>query len=124
RVSFWRRMLPFETEPAASTEPAIDGRTWEDERGRARRMAEALATLAPATREAVVLFEIEGFAIEEIAVMQGDSVSAVKSRLVRGRRQLRRHYERLFADDEGPVEPCGVREVPARCGQGREDHRR
>jgi RNA polymerase sigma-70 factor (ECF subfamily) len=45
-------------------------------------------------REAVVLFEVDGYSIEEIAAMQRVSVSAVKSRLVRGRERLRRYYER------------------------------
>jgi predicted DNA-binding protein YlxM (UPF0122 family) len=50
----------------------------------------------------VVLFEIEGFSIEEIAAMQEVSISAVKSRLARGRDRLRRHYEKLgFAAEAG-----------------------
>jgi hypothetical protein len=42
----------------------------------------------------VVLFELEGFSIEEIAALQQVSASAVKSRLARGRARLRRIYER------------------------------
>ena len=54
-----------------------------------------LAGLPAVQREAVVLFEIEGFSVEEIAAMQEVTVSAVKSRLARGRDRLRRAYQRL-----------------------------
>ena len=43
-------------------------------------MAQALATLKPEQREAIVLHEIEGFAVEEVASLQRASLSAVKSR--------------------------------------------
>ena len=33
-------------------------------------MARALATLAPPEREAIVLFELEGFTLEEVAALQ------------------------------------------------------
>jgi RNA polymerase sigma-70 factor (ECF subfamily) len=93
RRSFWRRFLPLEIE--RPDEPAgEDGQAWEEERIRARRVSRALAALPAEQREAVVLFELEGFSIEEIAALQQASVSAVKSRLSRGRARLRRIYER------------------------------
>ena len=58
------------------------------------RASRARGALAPVQREAIVLFEIDGYAIEEIAAMQRVSVSAVKSRLARGRERLRRFYTR------------------------------
>ena len=58
-------------------------------------MARALATLAPLAREAIVLFELEGFTLEELAAAQRDSIPAVKSRLSRARERLRRHYQKL-----------------------------
>ena len=95
RPSFWRRLLPLEEVLAQGQEPVgEDGTGRADETWRASRVAEALGALAPEQREAVVLFEIDGFSIEEIAVMQKVSISAVKSRLTRGRERLRRHYER------------------------------
>ncbi len=39
-------------------------------------------------REAITLFEISGFSIEEIAEMQGGTISGVKSRLKRAREEL------------------------------------
>lgn len=90
RRSFWRRLLPIDelrAEPAARSDDneACLG---------ARRMARSLATLAPKAREAIVLFELEGFTLEELAALHHESLSAVKSRLARARARLRRHYER------------------------------
>ena len=91
RLSFWRRLVPLEemgAEPAA-----VDGGAADALAG-AQRMARALATLAPPEREALVLFELEGFSLEEVAGLQRSTIPAVKSRLVRARARLRRHYER------------------------------
>jgi RNA polymerase sigma-70 factor (ECF subfamily) len=88
RRDFWRRLLPLEEaeEPSRPAEAeALDG---------AERMARALATLSPEAREAIVLFEIEGFTLEEVAALQGESLSAIKSRLSRARERLCRHYEK------------------------------
>jgi len=45
-------------------------------------------------REAIVLFELDGYSLEEIATIQGVTLSAVKTRLARGREKLRQFYER------------------------------
>jgi RNA polymerase sigma-70 factor (ECF subfamily) len=95
RRSFWRRFLPFENGWGRGPDPVgEDGSAWEGERQRAMRVARALAALPAEQREAVVLFELEGMRIEEIAALQQVSASAVKSRLARGRARLRRIYER------------------------------
>ncbi len=95
RRSFWRRFVSFEGSDASRIDPAgEDGTEWDEQRRGAERVSRALATLPPVQREAVVLFEIEGFSIEEIADLQKVSISAVKSRLARGRERLRRYYER------------------------------
>ena len=92
RRDFWRRLLPLK-DASESARPAeadrVDG---------AERMTRALSTLAPKEREAIVLFEIEGFTLDEIAGIQSDSLSAVKSRLSRARARLRRHYEKDAAN--------------------------
>jgi len=78
-------------------EPAgEDGSKWAEALERAHRAARALDGLAPVQREAVVLHEIEGFSVEEVAAMQGVTISAVKSRLARGRDKLRQFYERVL----------------------------
>ncbi len=48
----------------------------------------ALALLPDKTKEALILFEISGYSLEEIRVIQGGSLSGVKNRLARGRVQL------------------------------------
>jgi RNA polymerase sigma-70 factor (ECF subfamily) len=96
RRQFWRRFVSFDGGFAEGEGPAgEDGATWEEERLRAERASRALATLPAVQREAVVLFEVDGWSIEEVAATQKVSISAVKSRLARGRTRLRRHYERL-----------------------------
>ena len=96
RWDFWRRFLPLEEILSTGFQPAgSDGRQQEDERLRAERASRALATLPAVQREAVVLHDIDGFSMEEIAGFQGVTVSAVKSRVSRARQRLRRHYERL-----------------------------
>lgn len=66
-----------------------------DDHASARRAQAALGTLAPPQREAIVLFELHGYSLEEIAEIQHASLSSVKSRLMRGRARLRRYYTEL-----------------------------
>ena len=60
---------------------------------RERALHKALSSLRRVYREAVVLRDIEGFAYEEIATALDISVGTVKSRLARGRQELRRKLE-------------------------------
>lgn len=90
RRAFWQRLLPLTHEPASET--ALD-----ETLGAAERARTALASLAHEQREAIVLHDIEGWRVEEIAELEGTSVSAIKSRLSRGRERLRDVYARRFA---------------------------
>jgi RNA polymerase sigma-70 factor (ECF subfamily) len=60
---------------------------------RERALKKALSSLRRVYREAVILRDIEGFAYEEIATALDISVGTVKSRLARGRQELRRKLE-------------------------------
>ena len=60
---------------------------------RERVLRKGLSDLRRVYREAVVLRDIEGLAYEEIAVALDISVGTVKSRLARGRQELRRKLE-------------------------------
>jgi RNA polymerase sigma-70 factor (ECF subfamily) len=62
-------------------------------REREQALRAALTTLSSAYCEAVVLRDIEGFSYEEIAATLEISVGTVKSRLSRGREELRRKLE-------------------------------
>ncbi|MEX0968267.1 MAG: RNA polymerase sigma factor [Bacteroidia bacterium] len=59
-------------------------------------LRQALEELPPEQREAVVLFELMGFSLNEIVEIQQSSLSAVKSRVARGREKLRK----LLTDKE------------------------
>jgi RNA polymerase sigma-70 factor (ECF subfamily) len=62
-------------------------------REREQALGKALRGLRRVYRETVILRDIEGFAYEEIAVALDISVGTVKSRLARGRQELRRKLE-------------------------------
>jgi RNA polymerase sigma-70 factor (ECF subfamily) len=62
-------------------------------RERERALVRALRALARAYREVVVLRDVEGLSYEEVAAALGISVGTVKSRLSRGRLELRRRLE-------------------------------
>lgn len=57
-------------------------------------VTEALAHMTPEFRTAVLLADVEGMAYEEIADVMHTSVGTVRSRIHRGRKQLRRHLLR------------------------------
>ncbi len=117
RRSFWRRFLSLEGAMERGFDPPGPAAVNLDDRDRAERVSRALATLPAVQREAVVLFELERFPIEEIAALQGVSLSAVKSRLQRGRERLRRFYERLEITagklSRSPDQPASKHEISA-----------
>lgn len=85
---FWGRLVPLgDQEPAAEASTDLGG---------AERVRLALARLPAEQREAIVLHDIQELSVDEIADVQGVSPSAVKSRLVRGRRRLRSIYKKRF----------------------------
>ena len=103
RRAFWHRFLPLgdgpdaedDASPAASGERDYRVSAWAPDAGDATARARAaLATLPPDQREAIVLFEMEGWQVDEIAALHDVTASAVKSRLARGRDRLRAYYER------------------------------
>jgi len=115
RRLFWKRQIPLEQAFSGEREPAgEDGGQWWERMQGANRAAEALSTLDAVQREVIVLFEIDGYTIEEVAEMQRASIPAVKSRLSRGRRKLRRFYERRGWGGAAPAAPPAAREEEAR----------
>jgi RNA polymerase sigma-70 factor, ECF subfamily len=93
RASF-RRLVLIRDERSDENETLFRNEAWAPDAVEAQRRARtALAQLGAAQREAIVLYEIEGFTVDEIATIQAVSASAVKSRLARGRERLRAIYE-------------------------------
>lgn len=63
---------------------------------RERQLSEALRNLRSSYREAVILRDVEGFTYEEIAETLQLNIGTVKSRLARGRLELRKKLEGSF----------------------------
>jgi RNA polymerase sigma-70 factor, ECF subfamily len=72
---------------------AIDPEQETLERERESQLREALLGLRHSYREAVILRDVEGFSYEEIAGTLQISIGTVKSRISRGRLELRRKLE-------------------------------
>ncbi len=78
-------------DPAIPTNEQPLGRLLEEELATAVR--DAVSNLPPLQREALVLFEYEGLALNEIARIVGADVNAVKGRLFRARGRLRNRLQ-------------------------------
>ena len=74
-------------EPRAPDDLEPEARATASARGRA--LSEALGRITHDQRVAIVLYDVEGFDYEEIAIMTGVSLGTVKSRIHRGRLALR-----------------------------------
>ncbi|MFC2150778.1 RNA polymerase sigma factor, partial [Calditrichota bacterium] len=70
----------------------------------------ALSKVPLVQREALVMYEILGMTVNEVASQQKVSQSAVKSRLSRGRARLAREYEKLAYEEIKGEEPI-IREA-------------
>lgn len=83
--------------PDAPTEPDLAAEPTADDRAAARSLACCVsifvARLHSPYREAVTLVELEGLTVREAAEMVGISVSGMKSRVQRGRAQLRELFD-------------------------------
>jgi RNA polymerase sigma-70 factor (ECF subfamily) len=76
----------YEGSRSASLEPEADL----DTRAEIERLRLALSGMKEAYAEAVVLHDVLGYRLPDIAQMSGVSIAAAQSRLVRGRRELYR----------------------------------
>ena len=86
------RPLAARLRDARAPDPEADALAGEREQA----LLAALAELARPYREAVVLRDVEGLSYEEVAAALGINVGTVKSRLSRGRLELRRRLEGIF----------------------------
>lgn len=117
-----RARHPLPAAPVAEERPAEPAEA--DDREAARMLASCVsvfvARLSSPYREAVTLVELEGLTAREAAEMVGVSVSGMKSRVQRGRAQLRRMFDEcceIALDARGKVteftprpRPCGCKE--------------
>lgn len=65
------------------------------------RVREQLAQLAPAKAEAVLLHDVLGHGLTEVAALMGSSVAAAQTRLSRGRRELMDRLRELESAEVG-----------------------
>lgn len=80
-------MEDLKAEPAISVKEEPLRRLLDEELS--LKVKEAVIALPPLQREALVLFEYEGLALSEIALVVGSDVGAVKARLHRARERLK-----------------------------------
>jgi RNA polymerase sigma-70 factor (ECF subfamily) len=83
-------------QPLATTLPCDKSPSPEQQtlaREREMQLRDALCSLRRSYREAVILRDVEGFSYEEIAQTLQISIGTVKSRISRGRLELRRQLE-------------------------------
>jgi len=104
RSCLGRRRLPMQPLPEGADTETDRGRSALTDPGRGpeelavaadegRRVTAGLAALPASFREAVVLRDIEGLSYEEIADVLGIRIGTVRSRIARGREQLRTFLE-------------------------------
>ncbi len=65
------------------------------------RVRQQLAQLAPAKAEAVLLHDVLGHGLTEVAALMGSSVAAAQTRLSRGRRELMERLRELESAEVG-----------------------
>jgi len=97
RRSWWwrlRRPMTPESEDSAGT---VDPRPAHDSR---RRLAQLLKVLSAQDQALVVLYEIEGWSVAELASLFKRPVGTIKTRLARSRRKLRRRLEQDLSAGE------------------------
>jgi RNA polymerase sigma-70 factor (ECF subfamily) len=103
----WLRRFTLTEDGQIPEEGGLESRTSTDEAlvgdERARRLRAALEQLSPKRRAVVVLHDLEGFSIEEVAEIVEAMPRAVRSRLRDGRRAL---AEVLTRDPYFGVEAC------------------
>lgn len=83
------RRQKFVGKDKQKVESTIDFDTMPDEKADVQFLYKAISQLNDSEQNAILLFEIAGFSIKEIAKIETSSESAIKQRLRRGREKLR-----------------------------------
>lgn len=94
-----RPLGPAEAEAPSEALPADEGLARAQER---ERLWCALRQVSVEFRSALVLYDLEGHAYDEVAAIEGVPVGTVRSRLSRGREQLRRALAQQEATGQAP----------------------
>ena len=70
---------------------------------------QAMDQLSVKEKECLILFEISGFSVREVAVIQNETESAIKSRLSRSRQKLKS----LLEDKPAKANPSSIHSTAA-----------
>lgn len=84
----WKRRLFGEIDAEEYVDALVDSEATPDTRADFPLLYAALDKLPSKMKEALVLFELSDFSLEEIRRIQGGSLSGVKARVARGREKL------------------------------------
>lgn len=100
RRPFWKRFVSQQTVTEGTDFRVFEADFFEENQW----LIAALAQLEPKQRAAILLFELGGFSIKEIMVIQEEkSESAIKSRLSRTREKLKEIMEKLMEKSPHPT---------------------
>lgn len=102
---WWRRRVPL-TRELCETQTGVDPTAVYAAR---RWLMRAMAPLKSEERALVILFELEGWSIADLATLQRRPTGTIKARLVRARKKMRRAIE-----DHLPAEPAEGHEEESR----------
>jgi RNA polymerase sigma factor (sigma-70 family) len=91
RQSFWKRFRSLEeiVDKGEAYSTDSPGTSSQDERLLRMHLKTALSNMSFQQRQVLLLYYLGGFSLKEIALIKDESLSAVKSRISRARRELR-----------------------------------
>ena len=101
-----RERIAAEPQAGAASDPAQRAEVSE----LAATLATALATIPEERRRAILLYDVDGYDYAEIAELTGVSVGTIKSRISRGREELRRLLADLRPGTASPSKSLGERD--------------
>jgi RNA polymerase sigma-70 factor (ECF subfamily) len=105
--SWWRKLLPLSRE----IEETVGGDDPDAVHAARRRLEWAFRAITPEERALVVLHEMEGWPIAELARLFGKNEGTVKMRLMRARRKMREAIvKRFYQSTAAPMESAGESE--------------
>lgn len=120
RLGWVKRLVGLE---AAESIPAPDYLPYEEK----ELVRIAMRKLPVEQREALILFEVLGMSVMEIAELKKVTLSAVKSRLARGRERLQRQYAELDGqvhfERQNPSSSVGLENATVELGVATIDSR-
>lgn len=96
RISWWKRFGPLTGE----MEETVGGGDPTAVQNARRRLAIAFRAVSPFDRALVILFEMEGWSIAELAGLAGKTEGNIKVRLSRARKQMRLALMRHLKDSD------------------------